>query len=149
MYLKCCSDWLGCAKCLQKCVIPLLHSTLGSSLISWWLCEGSQRLHQASGWQPLIVLLVPNLTDCLPACVCTATPLLQLVLASIHKNTLRACVWLRVSADVCVCVCVCAQCGIYVCGLQSLEMQFAQREIISLPVLTAKVFSFNCKLNRY
>ncbi len=47
-------------------------------------------------------------------------------------------VTVSVSAD----VSVCTQCRIYcMCGLQSLDWQFAQSEMISLPFLTAKVFS--------
>lgn len=148
IYWKRWPDWLGCAQCLQKCAIPLLHSALGSSLISWWLCEGSQCLPQAPGWQTLIMQLVPNLRGCLPACVCTATLFPMVVLACIHENTLppqpahAQCVTVSVRRRLCV------RSVEYTVCVWSLDLQFAQTEMISLPFLTANAFSFNCKLCR-
>lgn len=147
IHLKCRSHLLGCAQCLQKCVILLRHSTLGSSLISWWLCEGSQCFPQAPGWQSLTVLLAPNLRDCLPACVCSATLLSKLVLACIYKNTATTHTCMSLLLQIFVCACTVNY--IYACPLQSLDLQFAQSEMISLRFLTAKVFSFKCKLYRY
>lgn len=139
LYLKCWSDWLCCAQCLQKChPSAALQSGLWSYFLVWRLPVPS------SGPRLAVSHSAPNLRDCLPACVC-ATIFHELVLACVHKNTLPS---QPAHARECDCeclqmfVCVCAQCRMNVCGLQSLDLQFAQHEIISLPFLTANVFFF-------
>lgn len=107
LYLKCWSDWLCCAQCLQKChPSAALQSGLWSYFLVWRLPVPS------SGPRLAVSHSAPNLRDCLPACVCARRhhiPRACFGLCSQEHTAVaastRTWVWLWVSADVCLRVC--------------------------------------------